>query len=275
MKRELKKGEKMKKIYNRKFITGVSACVSILFLMLPLTICAEGTCVEEPPSTPKIGISWITEYTYWADLPYCDDDAEGLMDTLMDDPNTNWDDGFETTEQNVHDEQWEIYSDQNYVDNVHFAYYAGHGWESGTGRRVLVFKSNFLGIPIDSADIHQTDQCDWGDENSRMCNWVGLACCEVGDKIQNALEGVHLICGWTTYCADKAYGPTLADKFITYQKTVKNAWFETGDDLGDSGTTMRVVAEDISNANDHIYGYGAVYCDPVVDSTYYSWTYTV
>ena len=236
--------------------------------MLPTNVSAD-------PSNPEIGISWIVNYDYWDDLPLCDDDAEALRDDLIDDPSTGWIEGFTTSNTNVHDEQWEIYDDQNFVDDVHFAYYAGHGWVSPyTGRTVLVFDSNVFHTPIDSADMYTLDKCDWGDENSRKCNWVGLACCDVGQRMQHALEGVHLICGWTTYCADQVYGEELAEQLMDGE-TVKDAWFNTGDLLGDEETIMRVVAEDISVANDHLYGYGTVYSDPTVDSTYYAWTHEV
>ena len=262
---EVKKMKNMKKINGKLFIIAI---VSFFVLMLPTNISAD-------PTNPEIGVSWIVNYDYWDDLPYCDDDAEALRDDLIDDPSTGWIEGFTTSNSNVHDEQWEIYDDEDYVDDVHFAYYAGHGWVSPyTGRAVLVFDSNIFKTPIDSADIYFRDLCDWGDENNQKLNWVGLACCEVGQKTQYALEGVHIICGWTTYCADKVYGEELAEQLMDGE-TVKDAWFNTGETLGDEDTTMRVIAEDISVANDHLYGYGTVYSDPTVDSTYYAWTQTV
>jgi hypothetical protein len=256
----------MKNIRNRKFGIGLLAIVIMIFLTLPTTVSADSI-----PTSPKIGISWITLYDNgWDNLPYADDDAEGFMDDLMDDPDTDWDDGFETSNSHVHDEQWEENDDEDYVDDVHFAYYAGHGWISPVGRVVLVFDANIFGTPIDSADIRTPANCDWGDENSRKLNWVVLACCDVAEEAHHALEGVHLICGWNTTCEDAPFGGMLAEELMK-NETLKDSFFTTGDYYGETGQWMMVVSEDTSVSEDHIFWYGSVGSDPTVDSTYYEY----
>lgn len=259
---------KKRKEKNGSYIMGVLSLALFFVLVLPSIGSADST-----PSRCEVGIAWITEYKYWMDLPLCDDDAEGFKCALVANL-PNWYTGFDKNEGDVHDEQWEIWQDQYFVDDVHFAYYAGHGYVRSSDKKTwLVFHDNILGWIVDSANIYKPDYCDWGDENGRKLNWVGLACCQVGQKSHYALDGVHMICGWRTSCTDAAYGPTLANKLIS-GKTVKQAWFETGDLHAEPGLTMNVKAEDISVANDHIYYCGTVYPDPPVDSIFYEWTET-
>jgi len=264
----------MKKRKDKKCIINLLILVSIFILVIPSIGNARtpGDIPDEDelewvqgvaiPLYCKIGIAWVTEYCGLENIPFTKDDAEELECVLVCEK-PQWHCGFDKNEQDVTRTQWEVSNDQNYVDAVHLAYYAGHG---GAGK--LVFK-DVCGVPSDYARL-LPDYCDWGDENGGKLKWVFLACCLAGQNSYRALDGVHMICGWKTGCTDAVYGPVLADHLIDGM-TVKSAWFQTCHDLAEAGLCMNVVAEDISLENDHIYHCGTVLPDPPDDDEYYEW----
>ena len=238
--------------------------VSLIFLP------SIGSADEKPgeiqlPYYCKIGITWVTTYNNLPYIPLCKDDAEELECILVANK-PNWHCGFDKNEQDAHQCQWETCDDQNYVDNVSFAYYAGHG-----GADVLCFKT-LLGLPFDSVWLNP-DHCDWGDENNHKLKWVALACCLAGLNTQYALDGLHLICGWNDECDDAVFGHKFAQYLIAGNE-IKSAWFLTGQDLNIPGAEMNVKGEDISVGTDHLYYCGTVNPDPINDQYYYEWTAT-
>jgi hypothetical protein len=250
----------MKKRIANKYITSLLLFTAIFVLVLP----SIGNA-DLAPSRCEVGVSWQNSYPPnwdgWKDLHVCDQDAEGFQNKIVKGL-SRWYAGFDTYGLALHDEQWEYDDDQDFVDSVDFAYYAGHG-NSGT----LVFHACVT--PYDSADL-VPDRCDWGDEGP--LNWVALACCYAGQNTYRALDGLHLICGWRSPCTDAIYGPVFAQKLIDGEE-VKTAWFQTGQLLAAPGLTMNVVGEDYSVGTDHMWHCGHVNPTPPDDDEYYEWTF--
>lgn len=251
----------------KKYVVGSIVCILLMLVSLIFfTSIGSADDLQEikVPYYCTIGIAWVTKWNTYQYIPMCKDDAEELECVLVANK-PNWHCGFDKNEQDVHQDQWEITDDQNYVDNVSFAYYAGHG-----SADKLVFK-DVLGLPYDSARLNP-DYCDWGDENGNKLKWVALACCLAGQNTHKALDGLHLICGWRTECDDAVYGRRFAEYLIAGYE-IKTAWFLTGDELSPGGL-MNVKGEDISVGSDHLYHCGTVNLTPINDEYYYEWTHS-
>jgi len=209
-----------------------------------------------------IGIEWVNNYSWpTPDLHYCDDDARVFRDKILTD--SNWFLKFEKSNSGCKDEHWQYQDDENYVDNVHFSYYSGHGND-----HELVISTYW--------EHAEWDNCKWGDERNGRHDWTVLSCCEAAkEKFSHALRGIHLILGWKTTCIDTNYGSTFATGMIDYDWTIKASWFYAGDIKGSSWDIQRVLGENIDMGNDHLYGHGYVNPDPEVDDYYVYWDNTV
>ena len=86
------------------------------------------------------------------------------------------------------------------------------------------------------------------------------------------MNGVHLVCGYTTVGWDTDDGATLATYLLEGQ-TVKDAWFRAIDKTHDDNFTLRVIGENEACGNDHIWGSGSVISDQPIDAAYYEWIY--
>ena len=227
-----------------------------------------------PAKAYYVGIWWEEEYEDpWEDCDKAQEDAEGFSDNLTSDP--QWQLKFEIYEDDIDRSQWEYTNDQNYVETVHFAYYAGHGYvDQTTGFCWLIFHGGDYAARY-SARIWP-DYCDWGNEGP--LKWVALAACHVGIKAFKALNGVHLICAAKCEIGEFEYGGHFG-QYLVNGRPIKDAWFDTMD-LADEVANVvpgevNVLGEDSSVENDHIYGHGYVAPDPPVDAYYYEWVHDV
>lgn len=79
------------------------------------------------------------------------------------------------------------------------------------------------------------------------------------------MNGVHLVCGYATEGHDNQDdGYNLANYLIAGQ-TVRQSWFNAIDVTEPNTTMLRVIAEDSTCFNDHIWGKGSVASDPQVN----------
>jgi hypothetical protein len=245
---------------NKNFLTSLLVFATISILLLPAINAGQGSGGWVPVPR-RLGIQWVHDGD--SELANTKKDAEGFMNHLLSD---GWQCDFNKHEQYAHDEQWETSQDQYYVDKVHIAYYAGHGYKT----YILVHKKgNPAGRPEERAEWYN---CNWGDENNRRNYWVALATCLCGyGPFGHSMHGTHLILGWSTQCDDKVYGPVFADYMILHELQIKSAWFATGGDLAVNKSTMSVLGEDGSVGTDYLFGHGNVNPDPSDDWWYTQW----
>lgn len=250
-------------------IGGISILVAINMLLTTTTTAFPDPCY--------VGVAFIEPYWPWDDdwenCTEAQEDADAFLDWITSD--SFWDQKFRYANASNHYYQWEISQDQSYVETAHFAYYAGHGYSGDYGWTKLVFNVSGLGIIYDSPRLYP-DYCDWGDEGP--LNWVALAACYVGNMTYKALDGLHLICATKCEIGEALYGDYFGEYLVQDNMTIKNAWFQTMDDVYDDNPdlvkgTVNVVGEDSSVGNDHIYYHGSVADDPTDDMYYTEWTH--
>ena len=212
------------------------------------------------PLIRKVGIYWWVRGD--ESLLYTQEDAEGFMNTLVE---NGWSSEFNLNDETLFGYQLEdglFGKDQDYLEQTHIAYYAGHG-----GPSVLMINPHTT--PKDMVYYYE---CSWGDENDRTNKWIALqTCLATNNYFKRAMKGTHLILGWTTWCDDAPFGATFADYLIS-GRTLKEAWFLTG--VEHSVTRhleMRIFGENTDMGNDHLFGFGYVNPDPPVDNIITFW----
>ena len=213
---------------------------------------------------PQVGVVWVTEYDPPSSpLPLSDDNALGFYNTLG---NAGWVQMFEHGNNEADAGHFTaINEDWQYIDGVDIAYYSGHanGFCLCLGPGVILNNVFY-------------NTCEWGDYD---LEWIFLHGCHTTEQsgifksLPNwAMNGVHLVCGYTTVGWDTDDGATLATYLLEGQ-TVKDAWFRAIDKTHDDNFTLRVIGENEACGNDHIWGSGSVIPDQPIDAAYYEWIY--
>jgi hypothetical protein len=222
----------------------------------PVSCCDDDNVLE-------VGVEWVNDYTYpLSDLSNCDDSANGLYNRLG---NIGWTKRFNKGNSNAKATHFESAGqDSSYIDAVDIALYSGHG------------NPNKLDISTVWEKVYY-DEAQWGDYD---LEWIGLDCCYAGSSyFAIPLNGIHLICGFSTPANDFDNGNHWADFLIDYGAgddayPVKDAWCYGMDVNHGSDTTLRVNGENADCGTDYIWGQGPVITDPPVDGDYVYWTYT-
>ncbi|MEA1944407.1 MAG: DUF6345 domain-containing protein [Euryarchaeota archaeon] len=244
--------------------TTIRAVATVLLVMLAaMSNAIAGSGDDNDASYPEVGVEWVNDYTYpYSDLSNCDDSANGLYNRLG---NIGWTKRFNKGNSNAKATHFESAGqDSLYIDAVDIALYSGHG------------HSDRLDISTVWEKVYY-DEAQWGDYD---LEWIGLDCCYAGGSyFSYPLNGIHLICGFSTPANDSDNGNHWADFLIDYGAgddacTVKDAWFYGMDVNHGSDTTLRVNGENADCGTDYIWGQGPVIADPPVDGYYTHWTYT-
>ncbi len=160
------------------------------------------------------------------DAPYADDCAEGFYYTLG---NAGWKLSFNYGDALAWESDFEKSSvggsDRYFVDDVDFAFFAGHG-DSGK----IGFSTNYDGDGNYEKQVHYSE-VKWGD---RDLEWMTLVTCDTLDPdykdewIAHACAGNHLhaLLGFKTKIEPsdaKVLGTTFAD-YLLDGKGIKDAW---------------------------------------------------
>lgn len=277
----------------------------ILAMLLSLTLTLGAFAQEAEPeadektvpaaisSTPKqtqddnlleVGVWYVVNYPAGiSNLPATAPDALGLRDKLTSScrirlpfvgcilnwPTPRWISRFAYGNSNAWEKDWKRAAaggwENNYIDTVDLAYFAGHG------------STNALWFGVGSQDdtqlTHQDAFRSWGD---RDLDWVGIAACNVLDDPNlgnwaNAMEGLRLILGYKTVMADVSHGVWFGE-YIRLNYTLPQAWFKASDKLQPQGVIARVVAEEPWMYNDKWFNHNS---QDYRNNTYYYWTYKV
>ena len=248
---------------NMRTGTTIRAVTTVLLVTLAaMSNAIAGSGDDNDASYPEVGVEWVNDYTYpYSDLSNCDDSANGLYNRLG---NIGWTKRFNKGNSNAKATHFESAGqDSSYIDAVDIALYSGHG------------HSNRLDISTVWEKVYY-NEAQWGDYD---LEWIGLDCCYAGSSyFAHPLNGIHLICGFSTTASDFDNGKHWADYLIDDGAgddayTVKNSWFYGMDVHHGAGTTLRVNGENADCGTDYIWGQGSVITDPPVDGSYTYWTY--
>ena len=227
---------------------------------------------------PYVGVEWCNIYHgTQPDISGTDDSALGFNDII--DGLSSWSSRFDWG----NDAAWEQDfkhatapgggTDSNWADNVHFAFFAGHG-SSG----------NFhFGSAVDDNVMRAAD-AQWGDG---LLNWIVLHACQTmranfeWDVWCDAFNGLHQMFGF--HSNTQGSTPPLGTRFALwmslhfppfwYAVDMQTAWGIACKECFDSSREYSVIYAGQSGTdthNDHLPGYGHVSSDPISP---YFWAY--
>jgi hypothetical protein len=175
----------------------------------------------------------------------------------------------------------------SWVDSSDIHYHISHGgnrWDPYYEKwlRAVLFQDGSYLVPSEA-------RLAWGDTD---LEWIAFRNCKLLNNASkgywaNAMNRLHLLLGFKTNSSKHDnFGKIWAQKmrqttinFLWWPltipgQTVTQAWFYATDVTQPSGRTARVLAEELNNYNDHLWGNGYTSPDPTVDSWYWWWDHT-
>lgn len=235
---------------------------------------------EEGPD-PYVGVEWCNVYGSpgLAHISGTDDSAQGFKSGIA--ALSGWSSRFDWGNGAAWEQDFKRAgapgggTDTYWADNVHFAFFAGHG---SSGRF-------WFGSTVDDHEMRAQD-AEWGDGH---LNWIVLHACQTmrsnfaWTTWCDAFNGLHQMFGFHTNA--QGSNPPLGTRFALWSRL--SLWPFTGS-LFDLRTAWRIACQECydssreyamiyanqsgtDTANDHLPGYGFVSSDP---SSPTSWVYT-
>lgn len=267
--------------------TRLTAWLVLAMFMLAISGFSIGTV-----NAYEVGVEWTNTYGFdyndpdeglihFGHLSGCDDDSTDFYNKLG---NDGWSKDFNWGDYAAYEEDFKKVSlggtDSDWIDEVDFAFYAGHGYPTG-----FYFNNNHDDKKLGGIDTHH--DAEWGDLD---LEWIALACCEVlknsdddGEWYERwgyeVFKGLHQIEGFDTSVSDDPnHGEIFADYMIVNEYTIKTAWFKMADDIEPIGTravVMGVCDDGYETWNDHLWGHGSVASDKTDPSCLFWAVHTV
>ena len=240
----------------------------------------------------EVGVEWTNDYGFWYNDPdegwiyldnlyNCDDLATGFYNRLG---NDGWSKDFNWGDANAWEEDFKKESlggtDYNWIDEVDFALYSGHGSPTG-----FYFNNDHDDRKLRGIDAHH--DAEWGDLD---LEWITLDACQVLNNTDehgewyerwgfDVFKGLHQIQGFDTYTDDDANrGEVFAGYMIDNEYTIKTSWFKACDDTAPQGVRAVVIGvcdEGYETWNDHLWGHGSVASDKTDPSCLFWAVHTV
>jgi len=233
------------------------------------------------PDDPYVGVEWCNIYQDapgLADISGTDASAQGFKNHIQ--SLSNWSSRFDWGNDNAWEQDFKLATapgggtDSYWADNVHFAFFAGHG-SSGA----FWFNSS-----VDDHEMRAQD-ARWGDG---ILNWIVLHACQTmranfeWDVWCDAFVGLHQMLGFHTNTEGST--PPLGSRFAFWMTfrilpwmdsilDIRTAWKVACMECFDSTREYAVIYAGQSGTdthNDHLFGFGHVSPDPT--SPYY-WAY--
>jgi hypothetical protein len=232
------------------------------------------------PKDPYVGVEWCNVYhglPGLADISGTDASARGFKNNIQ--SLSNWSSRFDWGNDNAWEQDFKFASapgggtDSLWIDNVHFAFFAGHGSPG----------SFWFGSAVDDHEMRAQD-ARWGDG---LLNWIVLHACQTmranfGWTVWcDAFEGLHQMFGFHTNTEGST--PPLGSRFVFWMSwrifpwmdafDMQTAWKLASMECFDSSREYAIIYAGQSGTdtyNDHLPGFGYVSSDPT--SPYY-WVY--
>lgn len=258
-----------------------------------------------PVNPREVGVEWVINYSLVGkhNVPGRKPCAEGFYEVLFNQP--GWFGKFNNGNTNARERHFKSKSkggeDDQWIDSVDFAYFAGHGAGAGTiagdtgaGRGGgFTFGINMFDDWVLKC-IPGNLEPKWGDQNLK---WIVLDCCsalavkhEVGvspPKIAedsegveyelwerwqhpDVMRGIHFILGFRTYGTDSSYRGRIFAEYLTGKRdgkcyTIWQAWMKATRDTEYDEVKGAYLCDESPGAdtkNDHLYGCGYVSKNP-------------
>jgi hypothetical protein len=233
------------------------------------------------PDDPYVGVEWCNIYhgtPGLADISGTDASAQGFNDYIKGLP--NWSSRFNWGNDFAWEEDFKMASapgggtDTSWIDNVHFAFFAGHGSPGA-----IYFGSSYDDHVMEAQDAR------WGDG---ILNWITLHACQTmrsdfeWDVWCDAFKGLHMMFGFHTNTQGST--PPLGSRFAFWMSfkipffdhslfDLRSAWELACTECFDSNMEFAFIYANQSGTDtvgDHLTGYGQVSADPVSPN---SWHY--
>jgi len=223
------------------------------------------------PDDPYVGVEWCNIYNDTpglANISGTDDSAQGFKNHIQ--SLSGWSSRFDWGDDNAWEQDFKSATapgggtDSYWADNIHFAFFAGHG-SSG---------SFWFNSSVDDHEMRAQD-ARWGDG---LLNWIVLHACQtMRANFQwtvwcDAFQGLHQMFGFHTNTEGST--PPLGSRFALWM-TFRILWMDAVDmqtawklacmECFDSSREYAVIYAGQSGTdtyNDHLPGYGHVSADP-------------
>lgn len=223
-------------------------------------------------STNYVGVEWCNIYNGapgLGDISGTDDSAKGFLNTIKALP--GWAKRFEWGNNAAWEQDFKYAAapgggtDTNWADNVHFAFFAGHG-SSG---------AFYFGSTVDDHTM-EAQHAEWGDG---MLNWIVLHACQTmrsnfeWDVWCDSFKGLHEMFGFHTNTEGST--PPLGSRFAFWSSfnipiffpamDLRTAWKTACMECYGADREYSVIYAGQSGTdthNDHLPGYGHVSADP-------------
>ncbi len=232
------------------------------------------------PGDPFVGVEWCNLYhgaPGLADISGTDASAQGFEAGIQGLP--GWSSRFDWGNDNAWEEDFKVLTapgggtDSYWADNVHFAFFAGHG-SSG---------AFYFGSQIDDHQMLASD-ARWGDG---ILNWIALHACQTmranfeWDVWCDSFQGLHEMFGFHTNTEGST--PPLGSRFAFWSSFIwpwigafdlRTAWRLACSECFDASVENAVIYANqggTDTQNDHLTGFGHVSADPTSPN---SWVYS-
>ena len=230
----------------------------------------------DDPADPYVGVEWCNLYHGSApDISGTNPSAQGFKDAIAALP--GWSARFDWGNDAAWEEDFKFSSapgggtDSFWADNVHFAFFAGHG-SSG---------AFYFGSTVDDHQMATTD-ARWGDG---LLNWIVLHACNT--MMNNfawtvwcdSFVGLHQMFGFHT--TTEGSTPPLGSRFAFWASwpflpwmvgfDLRTAWQLACSECFDSSVEYASIYANQSGTdtqNDHLPGFGYVSADPTAPNTW-------
>jgi hypothetical protein len=238
----------------------------------PLPAAEPRRTVPDDVGDPYVGVEWCNIYhgtPGLADISGTDESARGFRQEM--ERLSNWSSRFDWGNDAAWEQDFKFSTapgggtDYRWVDNVHFAFFAGHGSPGAF----------YFGSTVDDHEMRAQD-AQWGDGR---CNWIVLHACQTmranfGWTVWcNAFRGLHQMLGFHTNTEGSI--PALGTRLAFWMSFVLPFWGQAFDiraawqlacmECFDSSMEYAVIYAGQSGTdthNDHLPGYGPVSPDP-------------
>ncbi len=240
-----------------------------------------------------VGVEWVTDYSEVgkSTVPDRDDCAQGFYNVIKAHP--DWKGRFDRGNADAWEEHFKRVSmggtDTDWIDNVHFAYFAGHGAGSGyqstgVGRGGGFTFGKYAHDDWVLSAIPGNREPRWGD---KKLDFIVLDVCSAlawksdGDGVlyticqrwanSDVMHGLHYILGFRTVAYDSGTRGRIFAEYMTGARdgnkyTVRQAWRKATEDTEWStqvkGAYLRATGSGADTYNDHLYGCGSVSSSP-------------
>lgn len=235
-----------------------------------------------------VGVEWVVNYedVGKGNVPCRDDNAIGFYDTIRAYP--DWTGKFNVGDADAWEEHFKRESmggtDSDWIDDVDFAYFSGHGAGStGLGRGSAFTFGKDAHDDWILACIPGNKEPRWGD---KKLEWIVLDVCSAlawlsdGDGVlytlwqrwgnNDVMHRLHYILGFRTVAHDSCSRGRIFAEYLTgardgTQYTIREAWRKATEDTegsGVKGAYLRAYSSGNNTYNDHLHGCGPVSGDP-------------